>query len=287
MNNLKSYLFETDAIKVCKGDKPFWYTSGKIGPYFINTHFVYGSEEDAASLLSFIDENKHDKLAMPQKLFPLIKAQYENNKIYNDVINEMLTFIKENINVDEIDYISGGERRDWFFSYIIANILQKPHITIFKDLDTLVSDYNFENTTIVKSINGKKVLHITDLITIASSFIRAWIPAIQNLGGELVWSLCVVDRMQGGSERLSDLGIKSYSLTQIDEDLFVTAFDKGVIDKNQLEMVHNFIKDPDGSMRKFLIEHPDFIENALNSDEKTAGRAKLCIDGDLYNLKEN
>ena len=52
-------------------------------------------------------------------------------------------------------------------------------------------------------------------------------------------------------------------------------------------MVHNFIKDPDGSMRNFLITHPDFLENALNSDEKTAGRAKLCIDGDLYNLKEN
>ena len=55
MNNLKSHLFETNAVKVCHGDKPFWYTSGKIGPYFINTHFVYGSEEDAANFLSFID----------------------------------------------------------------------------------------------------------------------------------------------------------------------------------------------------------------------------------------
>ncbi len=66
--------------------------------------------------------------------------------------------------------------------------------------------------------------------------------------------------------------------------LFDTAFSKGLIDKPQLDMVHNFIKDPDGSMRKFLIAHPDFIENALNSDEKTAGRARLCVDGNLYNL---
>lgn len=49
-------------------------------------------------------------------------------------------------------------------------------------------------------------------------------------------------------------------------------------------MVHNFIKDPDGSMRAFLIAHPEFLENALHSDEKTAGRARLCIDGNLYNL---
>ncbi len=41
MNNLKSHLFETNAVKVCHGDKPFWLTSGKISAYFINTHFVY------------------------------------------------------------------------------------------------------------------------------------------------------------------------------------------------------------------------------------------------------
>ncbi len=284
MNDLKSYLFKTNAIKVCQGDKPFWYTSGKIGPYFINTHFLYGSEADANSLLSFIDENKHNKLELPKTLFKLIKEQYESNDIYNNVINEMVSFIKNNIPVDDIDYISGGERRDWFFSYIIANILNKPHITVFKDLDTVVSDSNFENTAFATPITGKKVLHITDLITIASSYIRAWIPAIQNLGGELVWSLSVVDRKQGGADRLRDLGITSYSLIEVDDSLFKTAFDNGLINKMQLDMVCNFIKDPDGSMREFLVNNPDFLENALHADEKTAGRARLCIDGNLYNL---
>lgn len=284
MSNLKSHLFQTNAIKVCNGDKPFWYTSGKIGPYFINTHFVYGSEEDANNLLSFIDDNKHDKLGMPKPLFERVKQQYDSNEIYKDVIDEMIGFIKNNINIDDIDYVSGGERRDWFFSCIIANILNKPHITVFKDLDTVVSDSNFENTTPISSISGKKVLHVTDLITVASSFIRAWIPAIQNLGGELVWALSVVDRKQGGKERLSDLGIKTYSLTCVDEDLFDTAFNKGIINKEQLDMVYNFIKDPDGSMREFLISHPDFLEEALHADEKTAGRARLLVDGNLYNL---
>ena len=39
MSNIISYLFKTNAIKFCEENKPFWYTSGKIGPYFINTHF--------------------------------------------------------------------------------------------------------------------------------------------------------------------------------------------------------------------------------------------------------
>ena len=42
------------------------------------------------------------------------------------------------------------------------------------------------------------------------------------------------------------------------------------------------------SMKKFLIDHPEFIENSLNSDNpKTAKRAKLLVDQDLYNLNNN
>ena len=37
MSDLANYLFETNAIRFCDENKPFWYTSGKIGPYFINT----------------------------------------------------------------------------------------------------------------------------------------------------------------------------------------------------------------------------------------------------------
>ena len=40
MSNLVSYLFKTNAFKVCSENNPFWYTSGLIGPYFINTHFL-------------------------------------------------------------------------------------------------------------------------------------------------------------------------------------------------------------------------------------------------------
>ena len=69
MSDIKTYLFKTNAIKVCEENKPFWYTSGKIGPYFINTHFIYGSEKDATELLSFIDKALADKLTLPKKVF--------------------------------------------------------------------------------------------------------------------------------------------------------------------------------------------------------------------------
>ncbi len=257
---------------------------GKIGPYFINTHFVYGNEDDASCLLTFIDEAKNDKLSMPKAVFEKVKSQYDTNSIYKDVVDEMVDCIKSNINVDEIDYISGGERRDWFFSYMASYLLGKPQITIFKDLGTVVSDSNFTDSNFVNDISGKKVLHIADLMNQASSYIRAWIPAIQNLGGELVWSLVIVDRMQGGAKRLEDLGIQSFSMTKIDKNLFSTALEKGVINDAQFSMIEKYLEDPDGTMKDFLVAHPEFLQNALNSNPKTAGRAKLCIDGNLYDL---
>ena len=284
MSNIVSYLFETNAIRFCEENKPFWYTSGKIGPYFINTHFIYGSEKDAVELLSFIDEALSDKMTLPKKVFDKVLKQYNENKIYQDVINYMKNYIEENIDVSEIDYISGGERRDWFFSNIIAYLLQKPHISIYKDLSTVVSDSNFKETKTVTSLENKKVLHVADLITVASSYIRAWIPAIRNLGAEILWSCVVVDRMQGGKDKIEAEGVKSLSLVNVDTNLFKNALDMKIINENQLELLTNFFKNPDKSMKEFLINHPEFLENSLNADEKTKKRAQLLIDSNLYDL---
>jgi orotate phosphoribosyltransferase len=284
MSNIVSYLFETNAIKFCEENKPFWYTSGKIGPYFINTHFIYGSEKDAVELLSFIDESLSNKMTLPKKVFEKVLRQYDENKIYKDVIDHMKNYIEENINVSEIDYVSGGERRDWFFSNILAHLLKKPHITIYKDLSTVISDSNFEETKSVDKLENKKVLHIADLITVASSYLRAWIPAIKNLGATICWSCVVVDRMQGGKDKIEAEGIKSLSLVNVDTDLFKIAFNMGIINENQLSLLTNFFKDPDKSMKQFLINHPEFLKNSLHADEKTKKRAKLLIDGNLYNL---
>ena len=284
MSNLMSYLFETNAIRFCEENKPFWYTSGKIGPYFINTHFVYGNEKDAVELLSFIDECLSDKLSLPEKVFEKVLKQYETNEIYKNVIDTMKSYIEENIDVSKIDYISGGERRDWFFSNIISYLLDKPHLSIYKDLSVVESDSKFENTHSIETLEGKKVLHIADLITVASSYIRAWIPAIKNLGSNICWSCVVVDRMQGGKDKIEAEGVKSLSLVQVDKNLFRKALELNIINESQVSMLDAFFENPDESMKQFLITHPEFIENSLNDDEKTKKRAQLLVDSNLYGL---
>ena len=122
------------------------------------------------------------------------------------------------------------------------------------------------------------------MVTVASSYIRAWIPAIENLGGKMCWSCVVVDRMQGGTEKIKEHGILPLSLVQVDKTLFEKAVQMGVIATSQQEMLNNFFDNPDETMKNFLINHPEFLENSLNSDEKTAKRAKLLIDGNLYGI---
>ncbi len=285
MNDIESYLFKTNAIRFCEENKPFWYTSGKIGPYFINTHFIYGNEEDATNLLSYIDEALSNHETLPKKVFEKVHTQYQENVIYKNVIDIMKKYIEDNIDINSIDYISGGERRDWFFSNILAYLLRKPHISIYKDLSIVISDSNFENTKKIENIQDKQVLHIADLITVASSYLRAWIPAIEKNGGKMKASCCVVDRMQGGKKAIEEKGVKSLSLVQVNKELFKKALEMNIINKEQEKMLENFFENPDETMRNFLIQHPEFIENSLNSDEKTRKRAKLLLEQNLYNLK--
>lgn len=287
MSKLMSLLFETNAFKVCEENNPFWYTSGKIGPFFINADYLYGSESDSKNLLDFIDlelENE-DKIDIPSHIFKKVLEHYNTNEIYKYVIDEMKSYIEKNINVDEIDYISGGERRDWYFSNIMAYLLNKPHVTIYKDLTTVESNSDFSSSKHIDKIEGKKFLHLADLLNQSASFTRAWIPAIKNLGSNIVWSIFAVDRMQGGTETLTNDGVKVLSLLQIDDSLFTTAKELGIINDEQLTMLRNFKKDPDGSMKQFLIDHPEFLENSLNSENsKTAKRAKLLVEQNIYGL---
>jgi len=280
MNNTREKLikalFDTKAIRVCPANEPFWYTSGKIGPYYINTHFLYGSEEKANSLLQVIDEVKDRKEECTGILHQMVMKNYSEDSIYSITMDALVETIKRTIPGDEYDYISGGERRDWFFSVAAAELLNKPHITIFKDLDA----YVFRNGKSEKlvSLNGANVLHIADLITSASSYERAWIPVIANAGGRMKHSFVIIDRLQGGSELLEKLGVNSNALVGIDGNVFRDAYDKKYIEKEQLEMVMDYIRDPDGFMKEFFRNNPEFIKKALSSDEKTASRARLCIE---------
>ena len=91
--------------------------------------------------------------------------------------------------------------------------------------------------------------------------------------------------MQGGDDLLKENRIESLSLIKVDTALFEKALELGIINENQLGMLKRFTADPDGSMKEFLLAHPSFLQDSLNSDnERTAKRAKLCIANNIYGI---
>ena len=289
---VSTWLFETSAIRVCPPNKPFWYTSGRIGPFYVNTHFLYGSEEKASALLKHIDGLLSDPLTCSADIEAHVLENLAQDPVYSGVIGAMAQKVRDAIDVDAIDGISGGERRDWFFSLALANRLGKPHLTLFKDMSAVLylgagvparEDMPAPGTSRrVTELSGMKFLHVADLITTASSYERAWVPAIRALGADMPWSLVVVDRLQGGGALLEKLGVQSLALTEVRVELFEAAAAAGVLDKGSLPMLRAYMADPEGAMRAFVSEHPEFMELALAGDEKTAARARLCLESGFY-----
>ncbi len=275
------WLFETNALRVSPADAPFWYTSGLIGPYYINTHFLCGGEQKAVEVLAFIDQEAEAKATFPAKMRSKLEEIERDFPIFRGVIEALVEATRNKVPEDQIDYVSGGQRRDWFFAPLVAKHLNKPCIYLYNDLSAID-----ESGNPISDLAGGKVLNVADLLTVGSSYTKKWIPAIAALGGSLTSAANVVDRNEGATENLSKDGVTNcFSLFTIEQALVDEAHARGALDANQHQLVSNFLTDPFNSMRDFLIAHPEFIERAQQSEnDRTRQRCKLLLEEDLYKL---
>ncbi len=271
-NRIVSDLFDTEALRVSPAEDPFWYTSGLFGPYYVNTHFLYGSAADAEALLSEIELWAKDtqRQEFTKKIAALTKKQYDRNPIYRRTVEALL----EAARLIDCDFVSGGERRDFFFSLEAARQLGKPHLSIFKDQTAYYSEDLYSEAHLVGKgeLSGLKALHVADLITEASSYFRAWIPAVEACGAQITASLAVVDRCQGGVGLLEQAGIDARCLVRISKALFAEAREQGLINKAQEEILLDYARDPHGFVSRFLEKRPEFLDKAAATSPKTAER---------------
>lgn len=276
-------LFATKAIRVAPENQPFWYTSGRLGPFFINTHFLLENEAAAGEVLKRIEKAIADsKLTAPEEIFDMMLAYYNKGGTFKMVSDKLA---EEAAKLD-FDFISGGERRDYFFSMMPAYLLGKPHLTIYKDMTSVYSESIDGPAVDSKDIDlkDKKALHIADLITEASSYERAWIPVIRGLGSVITDTVAVVDRHQNGREVLKNLGVELHALTGINGDLFDEAKANGVINDVQKNMIMHFLENPADYMTAFLKANPGFIDSEIAKGGKNKERAELAIEKGFTNV---
>ena len=131
-NTIIEALFATNAIRVAPENQPFWYTSGRLGPFFINTHFLLENEAAAGEVLKRIEKAIADnKLTAPEEIFDMMLAYYNKGGTFKMVSDKLA----EAASKLDFDYISGGERRDYFFSMMPAASsydLQGHDISLFR-----------------------------------------------------------------------------------------------------------------------------------------------------------
>lgn len=67
-------------------------------------------------------------------------------------------------------------------------------------------------------VKGKKVVMVEDVITTGGSVVKA-IEAVQNAGAEILQTICIVDREQGGREAFAKMGIDYSPIFSINQFL--------------------------------------------------------------------
>ncbi len=279
--DLLKALLDTHALRLAPPGEVFWYTSGTVGPYYINTEYLYGGPEQAQQLLAFIDERK-EEADFPQRLQERVEKQYAENAVYRQVVDGLVGLARES--GAYFNSVSGGERRDWFFSVAVAERLGKPSLLIYKDGRTLMLDDQKLRSVCA---NDMDVLHVADLVTEASSYVRDWIPAVAAGGGRIAYAANVIDRGQGGLETLSKEGVAAGALMRIDDALFDRLYAMGQIDAVRHALLIHYRRDPHAAMRAFLQEHPQIVRVALKGDDaKAAERARLLVAENPYALDE-
>jgi orotate phosphoribosyltransferase len=275
-------LMQTQALKIAPPGQVFWYTSGTVGPYYINTHYLYGGPEQAEDLLTFIDTDKEDRARFALALDQRTMDNVAQNEIYRAVVEQLVQRVRQEVGED-FDYISGGERRDWFFSPAVAAQLGKGHLLIYKD-KSMVSCEGGEVREI-EDLHGRRTVHIADLVTEASSYTRAWIPAIRDCGGQMVYAANVVDRAQGGLQAIEKEGVGAAALVRVDEALFASLLAAQRIDMAQRDLLVDYYRDPHAAMKTFIEAYPQFLRQALAaSDERTTKRAQMLVEENPYQL---
>jgi len=291
MNNISRLLLETQALEIAPPQQVFWYTSGTVGPFYLNAHFLYGSRQKAASLLDFIDQNSEDRTRLLTGLRARVEKNFAEDACYRTVLQAMVALARDEIGLDQIDYISGGERRDWFFSLHVAKLLQKPALALFKDQSAVIigeGDSAANRLQVATELHGARILHVADLITEASSYVRAWLPALENRGGKLLWSINVVDRGQGGAKVLREHGIAAWPLVQLGQAFFEELSQASYLSPSLARQLMDYHRQPRESMKKFLEEHPQILQEALQGEDlKIRQRARQLLQQNPYGFDEN
>ncbi len=194
-----------------KWDEPFFaYTSGSIGPNYVSSESV----------------------------------TRDSNSYYLAIRSMQKVVERWSVGKDEkIEYITGGQSRDWLFSEPLARKLGGvTHVRLFKNGDV---EKNID-------MEGKTVIHVADLNNEGHSIRNLWIPLITQANGNLGAVFFYVDRMEEGNKALNRDKITHDSVVKLDSEVWDYMLREGVVDEDSYRNIMARREDPNGWAERML-----------------------------------
>ncbi len=276
-DDLLKLVHSTKSFSVWNRDKGpvFWYALGVPGPFYINVECIIGKVaaekllQDITDIIAAIDNLEQRS----SRLNDVVMDAYANNEIFQNIIATMADCARAEFDGGAYSFISGGERRDWFFSIPLARELGLKHLFLFKDKNLYCAQP-------VKS--GENGIHIADLINNAASYIDAWLPILNKAQLNCLGTLCVIAR-GNGAQKLTDMGIKVVPLQKIDLGFFEKSLAMGLIDRATLNEIASHFVSPAGWAETYLMSKPEIL--ALELDKKSYERIRSFFTQDPWQLR--
>jgi orotate phosphoribosyltransferase len=156
--------------------------------------------------------------------------------IFKRITEAFVEAIKNMVGIERIDAIGGIPTAGLTYSTAVAYKLEKPLLYVRKE----PKEHGIQKRVEGLLRPGWRVLILDDLITTGSSILRT-AEAIRSEGGIVEDALVLIDRMEGGRERLENFNIKLKALAKITE-LSDLLYDMNIIGEDQRKAIYAMVK---------------------------------------------
>ncbi len=155
---------------------------------------------------------------------------------FREICDFYAEYITNEIGLKNIDRIAGVPLAGIPFASQIAYNLKKPFLYVRKGIKLHGRERRVEGIL----VSGNRVLIVDDLVTTGLTIKKA-AEAVRAEGGIVTDAVVFLDREEGGSKKLEQIGIKLHSLLKISE-IADTLFELGAIDEENLKTIKKQLK---------------------------------------------
>ena len=155
---------------------------------------------------------------------------------FEKICDCFVEFIRSEIGLGNVDRIAGIPVAGIPFASVVAFNLKKPFLYVRKGARFHGRERRIEGII----APGNRVLLMDDLVTTGLSLQKAE-RAIMAEGGVVTDAVVLIDRQEGGREKLAKTGVKLHALLNITE-IVSTLHELGMIDQDQLKTILKQVK---------------------------------------------